>query len=63
QDKNHIQNPLFSVALARRGGAASLWVLKSVLYWIFGLSFIVTVPTVVFSTINFIKDLLERQSK
>ncbi|MDE6652780.1 MAG: hypothetical protein K2K37_00120, partial [Muribaculaceae bacterium] len=37
-EKKHIENPFFSVVLSLLGWGASLWVLKSVLYWIFGLS-------------------------
>lgn len=61
-DRKHIKNPWLSFVLTLLGWGAALWMLKSMLYWLFGLSFLVVIPAAVFAIINFIKDLGSRLS-
>lgn len=56
-DKKRIKNPLLVLLLSLLGWGAVLWILKSALYWLFGLSFIVALPTIVFSTVTMIGEL------
>lgn len=55
-DKAIKANPLVVMALSLLGWSAALWVLKSIIYWIFGLSFLVIIPSIIFSAITTLKE-------
>ncbi len=59
-ERKHIKNPMLSLLVSFLGWGFSLWVLKSMLYWIFGLSFIVVIPAVAFSIIDFIHNQFQK---
>ncbi|MDE6514314.1 MAG: hypothetical protein K2L05_09060 [Muribaculaceae bacterium] len=61
EDLKKIKNPVVALLLSLLGWGFFLFALQSFIFWLFGLSFIVIIPTILFSLVNFyqtIKDNL-----
>lgn len=52
-----IKNPLVVLIMSILGWSTALWVLKSIIYWFFGLSFLVIIPSITFSVITTSKEV------
>lgn len=59
-ERKSIRSPFLSLVLSILGWGFTLWVLKSLMYWLLGLSFIITIPALVFSTLEFIKSITKK---
>ncbi len=56
-NKRQARNPVLVLVYSLLGWGCFLWILKSLLYWLFGLSFLVVIPTFVFSAIATVKEI------
>ncbi len=56
-NKRQARNPVLVLVYSLLGWGCVLWVLKSLLYWLFGLSFLVVIPTFIFSAIATVKEI------
>lgn len=52
-----IKNPLITFVLSFLGWGFGLWLIKSAIFWLFGLSFLIAIPATVFSLLEMVKKI------
>lgn len=59
EDLKKIKNPFVALLLSLLGWGSFLFAIQSAIFWLFGLSFIIMIPTIVLSLVNFYQTITD----